>query len=774
MKKRFSPGLFLLPLFVFTLLLSAPGFSQEGFGRFGRYNDDGLLTLNIEPHFFHFEGMFSEIHVRFANEDVSPDVVYIDTTRKTLNLKNADSTSPDTLYYSLVYPGFCMDYKSRDKAVIYFNTDKLTLDQAEPGSSSHWMLIRASSGKNIPVVFILKPGLQPDAVEMIKETGNSRLEIDAEDIGRIRVVTPIGIMRNSAGRDVQKLKNLAQSWSERGFPHLTGRTYAYNREEMSVTITETFESRDGSSISPVPPVLAFAMSHDYPASVEQDLIRTDCVTKYGTYAYVEGTTVTCTLPVPPLEDRGYLRIPGRDSKKDKLNQMVSHMPGEWATNGVDLAYAGIANAQMAHPYLDAVNRNKVKQAWGNYLWKGFKIPVDGEYDPDYTGPKAWKEETEPFTGETYLWTYKISGPAPRNNALDIEWGNMLPLYGLYKYAQFTGDWDFVRDRWWTIRDHIFRYMHLGDDWAWMTNVNGDMGYSTGTGDPMTAAYGGQLACLKMARALGEKDDEAYFAYKCARVAIPAVSRFWYTDWARNEIYAIYPNNVVLGFWEKRSVVSVTMDQDSNDPWSPTTNLSGDGVLPESFSLFLEYGREALKEYEGEFAQYYPDWYNADHDYPFSTTYGGNSVYITFPHLYSRSVLGEDSTETLWGYFDKAFETESSAYFIGPNVAAELLSREAPFYLTEWAPAAYNDGYVENNGNLAVLNFTLPPESMNWKMTGRVREKNTPVKVEMNGKEIDYSFDEESRDLSIEASMSGDYAVKIYFAVDHDLNVWDLY
>jgi len=121
---------------------------------------------------------------------------------------------------------------------------------------------------------------------------------------------------------------------------------------------------------------------------------------------------------------------------------------------------------------------------------------------------TWRETTEPFTGLNYWWTYKIDGP--QGQALDLEWGNLLPVYGTYKYAQFTGDWAFVQARWSRIRE-VMRFTDYADDWAWMTNSNGDMGYSTGTGDPMTAAFGGHVAALKMARALGDTDAETSFA-----------------------------------------------------------------------------------------------------------------------------------------------------------------------------------------------------------------------------------------------------------------------
>ena len=107
-----------------------PAGAQEGFGRFGRYNDDGLLTLNIWPDHFNFDGLFCPLSVRFANSDATASVSAINQTRKIVALAGADSSSPDSLHYTLLYPGFSMDYGTKDSAKLFINTDKVAMDQA--------------------------------------------------------------------------------------------------------------------------------------------------------------------------------------------------------------------------------------------------------------------------------------------------------------------------------------------------------------------------------------------------------------------------------------------------------------------------------------------------------------------------------------------------------------------------------------------------------------------------------------------------------------------
>ncbi len=761
-------------LLVIIFSASVAAYAKEGFGRFGRYNDDGLLTLNIWPDHFNFSQMFSTFEVYFANSGVTATVTAIDTSHKMLSLSGADASSPDEVHYTLLYPGFEMNFGVKDSAILRINTENLTMDEAPADADFHWVLLRPITGSVNPIALAFRSGLRPTAA-LVKSGGTSELRISGTDLGWVRVITPRGRKLFYTYESAQTLRNETADWAARGVPVLISRQYAYSKSAQTVSITEVFQSREGTHMAPVPPVLVFAMQNGYPASIEQALIHSNCTTKYGPFAYVNGNTVTYTLPVPPLEEHGYLRVPGYENRVLQLNNLVSHMPAEWNQNAVDLAYAGVCNAQMAWPYLSAANRTRVAKAWRDYLWKAWMIPINGQYNPSYTGPRAWKEETEPFTGQKYLWTYKIDGPAPDYYPLDIEWGIMLPLYGTYKYAQFTGDWQFVRDRWWEVRGHIYRFMDLADDWAWMTNTNGDMGYSTGTGDPMTAAWCGHAACLKMARALGRNDDEEYFAFRTARVAIPAVARLWYSQWARNVIYEISPTSAALGFYEKRSIVSGNMNQNTSDPWPPTTNLSGDGILPEMFHAFMAYAPDALRTFHQEYETAYPDWADAAHSYPFQTTYSGNSVYVTFPHIYSRAQLGDDSDDDLWGYVDLAYETASSAYFVGPNVIAELLNRESPLILTEWKPAAYVDGYINTaDGLKAVMDFTLPLTATEWVLEGRVQGGRAPVRAILNNEQVAIEWNPDTGMMHLSVTAGDAVHVEIEFGESSGIHAWHLY
>ncbi len=290
----------------------------------------------------------------------------------------------------------------------------------------------------------------------------------------------------------------------------------------------------------------------------------------------------------------------------------------------------------------------------------------------------------------------------------------------------------------------------------MTVVNADHGYSTGTGDPLAATFCGTLACLKMARALGDQTAEQHFAAQSARIAVPTVARFWYTAWAR-KAGLIGPKSVVLGFHEMEGFTRARLEDD--DPWDTTSALSGDGVLPELYAAIQAFGGSALANYEAEYARGFPEWYKGDVVYPFATTYKGNSIYVTFPHIFARALPGEP-TPVLWSYVAAA-QTNRNNGWIGPNVVAELLSRDAPLLLTEWRPAAYLDGSAAPNGAEVSLSFHLN-QPTDWTLTARAQNGRVPVSVTYNGNPTPFRFQAGSLTLKLRAR--GDISLKIKFSV----------
>ncbi|HPB30605.1 MAG TPA: hypothetical protein PLB62_04035, partial [Candidatus Sumerlaeota bacterium] len=745
----------------FILLASTLWAAQEppapmtGFGRFGRIHDDGLLTLNVKPWEFHSPPPMPPCIVRFADPATTVTVREISPVQKILDLSGGDENSAVSVRYNLLYPGLGISFGK--KGVLDITRNSLRAEEPHVGyiGNSYWILLVPDVGPAVPLVLAFRENFKPNW-ELTKDGDVTRISLSSNrDIGEVRIITPLGMTAFDPNAGLDKwteLREQVRQWAHRGIIELKQRIVHYDRDNLTVTITEKFTGY-GENIAPLSPVLAFALEQGYPASVNGEIVTPGWDTKYGPYAFVRGDVVCYTLPVPPLEERGYLRGPANQDRVQLLNDLVGHLPEDWRTNAVDLGYAGVANAQMAWTWLKPEVQIKITNTWKKYLPLAFKMPP---YEPDYSR-NTWQVETEPFTGGEYIWTYQLPGPPPELYRLDIDWGNALPLYGLYKYAQYSGDWDMVRAQWPAVK-RIFRYFELGDDWAWMTVVNGDMGWSTGTGDPMTSVFGGYVACLKMARAIGDEEAEKVFATHAARIAVPALSRFWFREWARKRGFAA-KDSIIQGFWEKETFTESIMDDTRRDPWGPTNILSGDGILPEFFTACTAWAAPALREYEDEYARYYPNWADGAHQYPFNCLYKGNSVYVTFPHIYARAVLGE-SGDTLWGYMEKAKTNFGNAAFVGPNVVAELLSTGAPIILTEWQPAGFLDGEYAADGLGARMSFRLAARS-EWLLEARVRKGLKPVRVLLNGAEIPFEFRNEL--MMFKQTVEGAITIEISFA-----------
>ena len=176
-----------------------------------------------------------------------------------------------------------------------------------------------------------------------------------------------------------------------------------------------------------------------------------------------------------------------------------------------------------------------------------------------------------------LLGHTIDNKARQN---DIDWGIGLPLYGLYRYGRYTGDWGRVR-RHWPACKRLANYFNLGDDWAWMTVVNAEDGYGAGTGDALNAAYAGMVAMREMARVLGDRPAEELYAYRAARMALLTALRPAYSVWGRANGF-ITRGEVALGFWER---MQLTTSSYRGDPWGPSTLLSGSDYIPEILALY---------------------------------------------------------------------------------------------------------------------------------------------------------------------------------------------
>lgn len=698
-----------------TAASARSGEKPYAFGRFGFSNDDGLLTMNVTP-----EGIDIKDGPRITwQTHGTPRVTAISATEKALALPPT-KTGPSSLRYTLLYPGMEAVFGALPKLSFTdnraFGVSVNSAPITSPGEA--WIAVTSpdivimSDDACVPVILTMDP--MPKRVRFLRATTIERtMQIEGGTATTIRFTVP-SLERRSLPDSAAIRRFLKLVDTHQPIARLDKETYALDRKAGAVTITDEFTPSNARIV--LPPVLAFAASHQYPVHV---IAPGPLFCKYGPIVFAGANgRASYRLPVPPASERGYLAPAKADPLQPLLNDVCGHWPAAWGKNGVDLSYAGVTNAAMAWNLLTHENKAEARAAWKTYLDSGFSLPP---YAPK-TALHPWKTMKDPFSGKSFLWGYSIDNKVRQ---CDLEWGIGLPLYGLYKYGTVTGDWARVRSCWASAK-RLTGYFDLADDYAWMTVCNAQDGYSTGTGDALNGGYSGMVAMLAMARHLGDRDAEAKYAYRAARMALLTAMRPAYTRWARAHGMTSRREEA-LGFWEK---ASFTTSSFNSDPWGVTTLLSGDGCMPELIELYKTTQPSAWKGFLAEYAAALPDWYDAGHKYPFEVTYNGNSGYVTFPHIFARAWFG-DSQEDLRMWIAAAEPNRNNAW-VGPNAVAEIITQEAPLVMTDWGDAPIPTGTY--TANSAAIKFRAPTP-----FTLRVALRRDVSSVKVDGKAMAFSL-----------------------------------
>lgn len=403
------------------------------------------------------------------------------------------------------------------------------------------------------------------------------------------------------------------------------------------------------------------------------------------------------LPIPPLEERGMVALPEYAQHKAVLNRWLTDLGTTTSATGVDALYKSRTQGFQAFSYLTAENRQRL-------------LRNSAEVVPHGMRDELWHEVVEPFSGLPFWWTYFIEGPY--FDRYDQDWGNGLSLYGLYTWAKYTGNWDQVAQGWKAV-EKMFSWFAASDDWEWMRASNGEHGHGTGAGDCANACYAGVLAYAKLAKHTGRTEDYHYGLYAAARAAVPLLNRFTYNTFA-DEQGLKEDNSLVIGFHEGNGFL---VGELNSYPWNVTSNISGNGIQPENFDLYVKYAADQLREYESVFARAYPKWADASYVYPRPTQYRNNSGYITLPHMYLRARLRTDTQDTLTDYLQSA-QPNSYLWWLAPPVVAEIINMRTDIYIADWGRCAFLDARLTRREKRTVVQIKLD-------------NKNAPDTVEIN-------------------------------------------
>jgi len=230
------------------------------------------------------------------------------------------------------------------------------------------------------------------------------------------------------------------------------------------------------------------MDHGYPAKVEGTVERTECLTRYGPYAYVRAEQLRYTLPLPPLKDRGYIRGSDPENRKVLLNRLVNVADiaaGTAAVSGASPAFQAAVSAQMSWTWLDGENRESLAAAWAEILGERPTAGFGGDGVPGtpVTVRKPFAKMIQVERGGIGSGAREGQRPKPVESALFI--------YGLLKQAEYGGAWDPTLNTTPAMRNMI-RLLEEGGDWVWMAPVAHETGIDTGDGADLSAAYCGTV------------------------------------------------------------------------------------------------------------------------------------------------------------------------------------------------------------------------------------------------------------------------------------------
>jgi len=659
------------------------------FGRFGRLHDDGLLTMNVGPGYAVVPPQYGGYGWEWDVPKSTPKVS-LSYAHKTFTWPEDSSSGIKSLSWNL----------ASQYVRIRFRESFTVRGRTVPASQQRKVELGEFLGLNVS-------GKTQAKTRTYTTTSEDKM-------GVVTLGTPGGL---AVGNFVSNPRDVAipSAWQ------------FVSKTDATVTLRQV--ATDNGERMAVPPVLLAAMEGGYPAKIHEPVVRYS-QTLYGPYGVVNGKTLTVTLPIPPMEDRIYLSTSVTPAEASLLKAVTSDLDLGWAKNSVDLCYSRACPAWMARAYLPADVAAKAKA--GLRPDAAFSLPP---YKSD-AKLKPWQTETEPLTGQSYLWTYFIKGEGPYK--YDFEWGNALPVYGLYQWS--GGDPQKIKPYWAAV-NKVWDYMRLAEDWAWMTVVNADHGYSTGTGDPMAAYYAGAAARYKMARALGDTKVENEALAEVARVAVPMVAKLGAGRWAES-LGVISPNRTIVGYSELQGFTRIQTGQE--DPWGPTTLLSGNGCQPEVMSLYKTYAADSLKTFFKTFDTAYPQWRDPKFQYPFATSYSGNSGYVVFPQLYARAILGYESPTSLAKTAAAVAAQNNVHGWVGANVVAELISMGTPLYLTGFENCVIESARLGTDGKTATIQFRRLTAGKPVRLIGALRGTAVPSpdhgKLSQQGKSFTWVSD----------------------------------
>jgi len=753
------------------------GIPEEGFGRFGWMQNNGLLAgafneRGFSNHIIDRKGnswshvwqiQCGEATYREWNRTDSDWVstrhmAFYDFTSEVRNELAAKAPQlitqkrvPQVIQGSILAPGFLVDSEDTKLTltldapsvgegygrIVYPSasgivTERLGEGSVSPDMAEGWFMIVWSEAEMSPVLFVPK-----EKVSEVDFQGNSLKVTFEQPMGRVGLSFPGGLrpldVEGISGNDrvLQSVRQIASIM--RAYP--ISCKQRFREHETSVEIEERYNhlnwtnawGESGLEIAPVSPLLSFAQEQNYPLDLPSDLEQLNWSTKYGPYAYLPGRLMQYSLSIPPLDTALYLAPQAKPDRlfpnlDAELSKLVSNDKNRLSFRDNLQGWWMWAPASLAFPLLDEAAKVSFLETWRSRLDKALQ-------------PHTLYLRHEPFSESTYLISF--GWVEDRTMTIgDVNSGVGAALYSLWAYARCSGDWEFVQAKWPVVRGMV-EYFLLEHDWCVMGSGAREHSASSAI-DMCGIAYEGIVAYAQMAKELGFADESGFARFVAARLALSTTIRWVGLDWRQPEQSRDEWTDIGVGFSEFRGVDYHTINSSDADKIVSeiALSLSWVGQYPVLYDLHRwALGDDFWKWFQWDLVENrMVDW---------RTNHPGNRnnhAANVFAHLYFRLLLGESrqklveeleiqqawaSSPTERNGFNAMNPTGDTA-LENAGFYAMLEGMNFPLVLQSWGHAGIQIAEFNNEENTAKLGLKSSKE---FTLSAQINREVTDVSVD---------------------------------------------
>lgn len=169
-----------------------------------------------------------------------------------------------------------------------------------------------------------------------------------------------------------------------------------------------------------------------------------------------------------------------------------------------------------------------------------------------TLPPVLRRRVEPFSGIQYWNTIYYAGDfdSRADKLGDINYWNGLGVYGIWKYCKYSGEYTLANSNWEHIKK-MFQYMIATASWANIgspARESGEMMHA----DMPPAGFVAYFAMYQLAKEIGSKTEQEFYAYLLAKEYIPIMAKFGFLEYAGDYLSERVQNGntICTGFGER--------------------------------------------------------------------------------------------------------------------------------------------------------------------------------------------------------------------------------